>query len=245
MLAELPAIVASRWLSDLTATSIEWEPLPLIQLLEDSLYYPSSGLDGDPIKYMAGNILSFIYADYSLPKNSVLKALTGAGFRGYELLASRDVFKLAWELERQERDLRWLKDTDGSPSSHAWIRKDTEPFCIWSVFQRQDNFPDTHGPLRFSLLYLCAEGVAAFQSLYIANSISPMAVAVIQPGHSFGGNWTDFTDPKKIFSRSVQQNPAGQPSILLCLYDEPCWPNYGRNVCFRGRRIGVWERTPG
>jgi hypothetical protein len=80
-----------------------------------------------------------------------------------------------------------------------------------------------------------------------------MAIAIIQPGHGFGGNYTDFTDPERILARSVFGNPAGAPQLLLYggwferkLYREPCWPGYRELICFLdisgGGSIGVWRR---
>ena len=49
------------WLDSLTSTTMEREPLPLVDILRESLYYPASGIDGTPIKYFAGHFLSFIF----------------------------------------------------------------------------------------------------------------------------------------------------------------------------------------
>jgi len=258
MLRELPEISAPRWLTNVSATTITNEPFPLHDLLNDSLYYPSSGFDGDPVRHLAGNILSFIYADYGRRYDDFVRALK-TGFSGYDLLAARSVT----ERELTPRGWRPTLPTrlDGDPSqSRRWMK---DPFCAWSVFRRCENVPDSHGPARFSLLYLCADGVAAFQALYVANSAVPKAVAVIQPGHGFGGNWTDFTSPKGIFAKTVLGNPSGQPKILLYggidqrnfyRFRPSCWPDYQALVCFkdkarhgsRGRHgtIGVWSKTP-
>jgi len=72
-----------------------------------------------------------------------------------------------------------------------------------------------HGPVRFSLLFICSDGVDTFQALYVANRVAPKVVTVIQPGHAFGHNWTDFTDSEKVFARVVLANPAGQPDKVL------------------------------
>lgn len=128
------------------------------------------------------------------------------------------------------------------------------PFCSWSILERSNDFPPSHGPRRFSFLYLCADGVAAFQALYVANRALPAIVAIIQPGHGFGMNWTNFTDPEKIFAQSVLENPAGKPTILLyggigrrSFYEQPCWPEYTKRVCFLrkagGGSIGVWQHA--
>ena len=52
------------WLSRLTAESIQNGPFPLREILRSSLYYPASRFDGDPVKYLAGDIHSFVYVDY-------------------------------------------------------------------------------------------------------------------------------------------------------------------------------------
>lgn len=238
------------WLVSLTSASFMNEPFPLRELLKDSLYYPSSGFDGRPIQHLAGNFLSFIYVDYGYSHGEFMIELN-KGFRGYDLLAERAVT----EQELTPHGWHPMPPTygDGNPSKYrdkGWIK---EPFCSWSVFQLREGFSDNHGPSRFSLLYLCADGVAAFQALYVANSAAPKAVAVIQPGHGFGFNWTDFTDPNRIFARSVLGNPSGQPEFLLYGgygdYPDACWPDYGMRVCYFDRlltgrsTIGIWSKT--
>jgi len=251
MLHELPEIPIPRWLTNLSSTTVMNEPFPLCELLHDSLYYPSSGFDGDPVRHLAGNILSFIYVDYGHSHDEFMSALNTPGFRGYDLVVARSVS------ERELTPNGWRPTpptrSDDDPFRYRdWIKK---PFCSWSLFQRREDVPGSHGPLRFSLLYLCADGVAAFQALYVANSAFPKAVAVIQPGHAFGGNWTDYTSPDQIFAKSVLGNVCGQPEILLYggigrrdFYREPCWPDYQTQVCFvdkaGGGSIGVWSRTP-
>jgi len=36
------------------------------------------------------------------------------------------------------------------------------PFCVWLIMERKQDVAESHGSLRFSLLYLCADGVAAY-----------------------------------------------------------------------------------
>lgn len=250
MLDQLPEITVPAWLSNLSPATIINEPFPLHEILHGSLYYPSSGFDGDPVRYLAGNILSFIYIDQGHSHDEFMMALKSPGFCGYDLIAERQV------TERELTPRGWQPTlptrADGEPSRFRdQIKK---PFCSWSVFQRHEDAPVSHGPTRFSLLYLCADGVAAFQALYVANSAVPKAVAVIQPGHAFGGNWTDYTNPERIFARAVLGNPCGQPEILLyggyggrTHYRESCWPSYQTQVCFVNKtdngNIGVWAKT--
>jgi hypothetical protein len=98
--------------------------------------------------------------------------------------------------------------------------------------------------------------VTAFQKLYVSRRIAPKAVAIIQPGiqpgHGFGLNWTDFTNPSGIFAKVVEGNAAGLPKLLLFggharrnIYRSPCWPDYRNCLGFfskaGGGSIGILE----
>lgn len=247
MIDYLPFRADPAWLSKLTSDSIVNGPFPLRDILRNSLYYPASGFDGNPIRHLAGNIHSFIYVDYGYERDVFDRALHEEGFRGYEILATREV------TEQELVPHGWHPippmPYEGRPSADAC----KVPFCLWAVLQRRADMLPSHGPERFSLLYLCADGAATFQALYLANGLAPKAIAIIQPGHGFGGNYTDFTDPERILARSVLSNPAGRPELLLYggwfsrnLYREPCWSDYRDQICFLeiagGGSIGVWRR---
>lgn len=90
MLRQLQTIEVPSWLINLTPNAIMHAPLPLHELLCESLYYPSSGFDGDPIKHLGGNVLSFVYVDYGHTHDAFVSALR---FTGYDLVAHRFV---AW-----------------------------------------------------------------------------------------------------------------------------------------------------
>ena len=251
MLGQLPEIAMPVWLINLTPVTIMSEPFPLHDVLRDSLYYPSSGFDGDPVRHLAGNILSFIYVDYGYDHDEFMSTLRDQGFYGYDLISIR--FVTEQELTPNGWQPILPTPSDGDPSRYREYMK--KPFCCWSLFQRGEAVPVSHGPFRFSLLYLCADGVAAFQALYVANSIAPKAVAIIQPGHAFGNNWTTYPDPEQIFARSVLGNPSGQPEFLLYggigirnFYRTSCWPNYQEHICFVDKAgghgsIGLWRKN--
>jgi hypothetical protein len=188
--------------------------------------------------------------DYGLEHDAVWKSLhdDSHGFRGYVLFDCRDV------LERELTPQGWQPippelGRDGDPSRHRdFIKK---PFGIWSVHERMSDYDEEHGPDRFSLLYICADGAAAFQALYHGNRCAPKVLAIIQPGTGFGGNWTDFRDPDQILGRSVLQNPYGKPQYLLYggwgrgyNESESCWPAYAQLIHhWRAGRstLGLWS----
>ena len=373
MISRLPEKSVPDWLAKISQSTITIDPFPLTQLLEDSLYYPSSGFDRDPVKYLSGNILSFIYVDYGRSHDEFENEIIKRGFRGYEYVATRSVteqeltprgwrpiqpdrdhidydplvypdnsdftieglkiFGIDREALQKERDtaermeilskdklprlqekmeqesehlaflkreilneklreeeksylqqdMKWIEariedvrkeiedarqDYNESECENLeaatrklhlmgdWFGNEKKPYCSWSIFQLREDVPAINGPPRFSLLYLCADGVAAFQALYYANSASPKAAAVIQPGTAFGGNWTDFEDPYEIFARTVLGNPKGRPQILLnkgagySFREHCCWPSYTELICFldisdRGIGVFVEKDKPG
>ena len=168
MINQIPKLDIPQWLSKLVAASVMNEPFPLRELLKDSFYYPSSGFDGRPIQQIACNFLSFIYVDYGYSRDEFMVELN-KGFLGYDLLAERAV--TAKELTPNGWRPTLPRHEDGNPDQYFDLSTITkQPFCSWSVFQRREDFPASHGPARFSLLYLCADGVAAFQALYVAYS---------------------------------------------------------------------------
>ena len=247
MIPELPAIPEPQWLAQIAADPGAQAELPLQGILENSLYYPAAGLDGDPIAYLAGNFLSFILVDYVVQRKTLDDELAGRGFIGYSVYFRRSV-------TRQELVPNGWAPTpprpgDGDP--RQFLGAMAQPYCEWIVFQRDRDRPEAHGPRRFSLLYLCADGVASFQALYGGNGVKPAAVAIIQPGTGFGLNWTDFADPNQILARSVRENAAGQPDVLLFggaggrnTYMRPCWPEYAVHVSTLGdTSIHVWRRA--
>ncbi len=239
-------------------------PLPLFELLDKSVYYPSCGLDGQPVKFLGGYFHSFVYVDYGVRRDDLLELLGEGGrdrkqrafrdaiearqhlpFRGYRLVACRNVEKD--ELTPHGWFPHLLEPCDGNPPDRS--PSGIPPFAVWSILERTESFDDTHGPARFSLLYVGGDGVASFNAMYLRNNVAPAVVAVIQPGTGFGGNYTDFEDPNQSFARLVRENPVGPPQFLLFggrgdggFYAGPCWPDYVNQVCRFTDRLRLWQR---
>lgn len=181
---------------------------------------------------MANRIHSFVYVDYGVTSEELDEQLLNNGFAGYKIAHQRNV-------EEHEITPNGWNPKISPEEQNDYRRKNPippKPFCKWIIFERADNVNSGHGPKRFSVLYLCADGVAAFQALYTAGEVAPDALGIIQPGTGFGGNWTDFTDEKGPLARSVSENPAGRPRILLHggsggskLYVGSCWPRHYPN----------------
>ncbi len=241
MLEQLPRIEFPNWLADLTPSSMKDDPFPLKELIKYSLYYPCSSFDDRPIEHLSGNIVSFVYVDYGHSEKEFMKKLRTRGFGGYHELATRkltkeDLTPNGWEAEPPPTR------EDGNPS-YEYGNLANKPFFIWTVLERNCDYSKDHGPFRVSLLYLCSDGVATFQALYLTNKIAPKAVAIIG-SDGFSMNWTKLRDRKKIFARSViDSNPGGCPEYLLdgSCTKKPCWLEYERNVC-SFNWVSIWKR---
>ena len=228
--AQPPSSDVPEWLARVSADTMNSEAFPLHDILRDSLYYPASSFDGDPVAYLAGCIASFIHVDFSRDQAELEAELEKPGFLGYRRIDSRPV------TEGELTADGWRPENPAENDRGRRIRQDLikPPFCSWSVFERRPKIPPAHGPSRFSFLYLCADGRAAFQALYLSNAQRPKALAIIQPGDNA------FEQPDGMFARNVLHNPAGPPEFLLYggaggrdFYLQAPWPGYSAPSCLQ------------
>ena len=238
------ASFAAGWLANVSHGTMEEEPFPLRDILHHSVYYPASGFDGGPVKNLAGCLFSFVYVDNGIcsdiSRASLDRELEERGFWGYRIVGRREVSRE--ELFPRRHLPMAIHDLLTDRQGEDWVRylplRGEAPFfCEWLVFERLADFGHSHGPLRFSWLFVCAEGVRTFISQYVANSIAPAAVAIIQSG--MGMPLEQFDG---LFARCVLANPDCRPGILLLggrgaadRFREMCWPGY-RRPC-----IHEWE----
>ena len=224
--------------------------VPLRNILYDSLFYPACGLNGTPVKYLGGNIHSFIYADYGVSRSMFLKNLHGTGrdcgFKGYRLVRQMD-------LHRDQLVPRgWIPPLVPEPSFDTVrlnaVEASADPFCHWSVWRRKRNLSHSHGPEAFSFLFVCGEMSAVYQGLYTNNGMKPKVLAIIQPG-CMGGEWENPESDDSFFRKVVRANPAGMPEYLLHggfgrgFYEKPCWKDYGGEMLIRlpERYAALWR----
>lgn len=213
-------------IENLTTESILNKQLPINELLENTFYYPSSGFDYGIIKYYGKKIQSYIYCDYATGEEAFLSQLDC--FRGYKILGHRPV--------RQEELVPngWkMQPPPNFNFKQYYIHKDAfkKPFAHWVVYEKMANFSESDGPNRFSLIYIGGEGVATYQALYWSNKKTAKALAIIQPGTSFGLNWTNFNDKNGALAWVVMNNKFGIPDTIFYGgygngYNDFNWDNY-------------------
>lgn len=200
----------------------------LKNILQNSLYYPCCGFDGDPIKYFAGNVHSFIYVDYGI---KIVKFLTEMklGLRGYHIQHEEAI------LESQITPKGWSLKVDldekekVSFEQHRIFMK--RPFAHWVVYERERGFTLAHGPDRLSFFFICGDGAFTYQATYLQHEIVPDIIAVIQPGHGYGGNYTNYYDNEKVFYKSViYRDEADFYPNYLITNNWHDWPKYKNEI---------------
>ena len=253
---DIPVFKDPAWLSEIDLVRAQHDPLPLDLILPHSLFYPGSGIDGDPIKYLSQSTNSFVYCDYCVRDTAWESELRGQCFRGYTLKLRRPLVPA--EIAPDGFSLPPFRPGDGDLEQRDLHMGRSD--CLrfeWLIYERDHKSSRACGPLRFSLLFLGIDGVAAFHTLYVKERrVAPAIVAIIQAPGGFGNNWTDFEQATGPLARCVLGNPAGKPRALLYggragdaanqqrILAAPCWFPYSRSVesfaKHDGGVIGLW-----
>jgi len=207
-----------RWLLD-------WVPERSIEMADffasRVVFYPGSGTDGQPVKYFGSLHAAhcFVFADYGLTRDQLIRELGEMGghpFAGYGS---------AGRVEIPEHDLTpngWTPHIQPQNAPRG-PRALGGPYAFVEVLERRPGLDDAHGPQRLAILFLCADGVAAYDALFCqAEGRAPFAV-VIQD-HGFGGNWTRFGRDGSLEALALQTGRS--PEFLLVADNTDAWSKY-------------------
>lgn len=186
-------------------------------LKERILYYPGSGFDGQPIKTfnIAHAVHVYLYVDYLLTMEELKRVLSLDGFRGYHLL-----------------DTQRISETDLAP--HGWrphveiqrhtIFNRTAPYCFMNIYERDADYDDSHGGLRFAVIFLCADGHATYDAIFANYFHEKAPFVVVLQDHGFGGNYSRFGNGGLMHKVAKTANVF--PEYLLVADDTDCWEHY-------------------
>ncbi len=257
MIDELTRVETPKWLIDIVENDTMGNmPFPLESVLTDSLFYPACGLNGTPIKFLAGNVASFVYVDYAVSRKQYLENIHAndgdGGMLGYHIVAEREILRDKVIPEGWSPPLTPTGEDDKLDELQEAQSK-CVPFGHWSIWERNDS---SQGPRYISLFYLAGEACDTYMGLYNRTGIRPRILSIIQPGSGLGGGWTPIESDSGFFKRVVAANPAGLPEYLLHggeggeggegFYEEPCWQEYQseRIVQLPERYAGLWQLQP-
>jgi hypothetical protein len=217
--------------------------------LQDSVYYPASGLDGDPIRYLGGYSHSFVYADFAVPVEKISASINNPqhALKGYRLLFSKDVSETAFPEG-------WHPIADVPKSTKKGdvrARKQPLGYALWSIFERRQDFGPDHGPNRLSLLFVGGEALAVYEALYVRNKVAPKVVAIIHCGIGWGFVCTELANPDGAFAQAVLGSSTTQPQFVLhgvrsgsC--KDCCWKGFKTRVTawrLNDGKLALWQRS--
>jgi hypothetical protein len=184
------------------------------------------------VQILSGFVHSFVYVDYGI-KIKALEAELAQGFAGYNLVGIRSLSRA--DLEPAGWVRRFWPTPDELGTRVGPEMDPSAAYALWTVFERNADRDDDWGAERFSLLFLYADGAAAYEPLFRARQLAPSMVCMIQPGTGFGGNWTDFYCPTAFFHRVVMSAPGPYPAYIMTggpgpPSKESPWPEFDRLV---------------
>ena len=225
-----------NWIEKITSENFE-ENFDLINILENSTFYPASGIDATNIEGLSHSSQSFINVDYSVSESDVRKALSldfipvGYNIIGLKLIKKEDLSPNGYKpnsfpLKESEKDrIHYLDDAKNNHTS----------FCFWAIYELNDSliYKKDGKVKKFSLLHVGGEACATFDALYVRYGINPIAVAILNPAEGYGDNWTNFRDPDyrlyKLMQLNLERNKARLPEYVFTnmTTNKDCfWPNY-------------------
>lgn len=184
------------------------------------VFYPGSGTDGQPVQYFGSRHAAhcFVLVDYGVTRDHVLHELGPEGhpFAGYARIGQVNV---------EATDLTpegWVPHVRPEDAPSGPLAADGS-YAFIQVLERDAGLDDAHGPKRLAILFLCADGVAAFDALFCqAKSRAPFAV-VLQD-HGWGDNWTNFGRGGVL--DQLAQKTGRLPEYLLVATNTEAWTGY-------------------
>ncbi|MFI0846036.1 hypothetical protein [Mesorhizobium sp. IMUNJ 23232] len=189
------------------------------------VFYPGSGTDGHPVKLFGSSHSAhcFIYADYGCTRDHLVHELEDAarGFSGYHFLE---------RVTLGEMDLRsdsWIPHILSEEfSAHHFAAVRTNPFGFVEILERDRALDDKHGPTRLAIIFLGADGIAAYDTLFCQGDGTPAPFALIVQDHGSGGGYARFDDQSLLFR--VAERCNSWPEYLLVAKNSKAWRGYDR-----------------
>jgi hypothetical protein len=246
---ELEDMKIPEWLKNLNPVMPPLQ-VPIRELLNDSFYYPGSGLDGMPLRIFSGKIHSFVYADYALTRERLVCDIHGDRFHrvsGYHILYERELF-----LSDIQPVPGWPLTIPPELSAAAKPHQNRlNAFAHWIVYERNGRAEvQQKRAERFSLLVISGEMSAVYHGTYGYYNVLPKVLGLINPGGpSEGGGWESPEAKDSFFYRTVSAHRKGLPEYLYCATlqagypPSPFWPAYRLPVPIDPAGIGdLWKR---
>lgn len=216
----------------------------LLKILQNSIYYPASGIDAIDIELLNSLSDSFIHVDYGISLNEVKRAMQidfgGIGYRVIgiknilmnELIGTRKIQPYKDDLKQHEKNRLKKRHI-----YELYQQAMDEIHALWVVYELVEKKPSSKRMRnRFSLLHIKGEACLILENLYVNNKINPLAIVFWNPAEGYGDNWTQLTNTGYRFYnyliKNSEKNNIEMPSFILsnCALPinetEEFWPQY-------------------
>lgn len=189
------------------------------------VFYPGSGSDGHAVKLFGSTRAAhtFIYADYAVTREEILRDLKGRGdtpynapFSGYSVydcmdLEIQDLVPTGWHPHIFPK--RAHQPTDGF-----------QPYGTLVILSRKVGMSEAHGPEKMAILFLGADGIATYDALFCQESNRRAPFAMLIQDHGFGGFYASFGKGGLLHELANTTNVW--PEYLLIGDNTHAWPRY-------------------
>lgn len=190
-------------------------------------YYPGSGLDGSAVKMFAkpGVCHCFVLVDYSVTREEIEASLDdpATSFRGYDAIVRVPV-------TRQELTPDGWSPVVPPPLEmrRMPIFPLAAPFALLTIFQRQPSFGPEHGAERFAVLFVAADGYAAYEALFGHGPDRTSPFALVLQDHGWGGNHPGASWGGGGHLECIANALGTRPQYLWCAANTRTWEGYER-----------------
>jgi hypothetical protein len=182
------------------------------------VFYPGSGQDGSPVQLFneAGIAHCFLYVDYMMTRDAVEDELQHHGFRGYSpiarlAVAESDMGANGWTPHLRSDEVRYQFEP-------------VSPYAFLEILEKRD--AAVIGASRLAILFLAADGHAAYDALFCQKHSGPAPFAIVLQDHGFGGNWSDFGAGGAM--ETIAQRADTFPQVLLVGNNTEAWRGFAR-----------------
>jgi hypothetical protein len=182
------------------------------------VYYPGSGLDGSAVKFFneGGAAHCFLYVDYLMTQDALETALRDHGFRGYSSIARLHIRESDMGASGWKPNLR--------PEEVQYRFQPVPPYAFLEILEKSDDA--VAGAPRLAILFLAADGHAAYDALFCQKDSVAAPFAIIAQDHGFGGNWSAFGAGGAM--ETISQRAGVFPNLMLVGDNTQAWAGFAR-----------------
>jgi len=193
------------------------------------VFYPGSGIDGEPIKLINKSHYAhtYLYVDYNYKREEIERELLKEDvIKGYYLV---DMIKMpTYVISRMIDNHGYYRPTKYS----FYVPEDKEimgpkkegifvPYCFITIFERKIGYDESYGAKRFCLIYLCHDLFGAYYRFFTQENIAP-AILVLK---DFKANDV-FELGRGSNLEILVRNKDIYPEYILCERNTEVWRDY-------------------